>query len=108
MTTSGDSYSAVGYHPRNPFPSESEPLGVPFPGQTWTESDPMSDSSNANWVGHLVTFRRKDGKSLLVHDYAVGGHTINGVKSQIENWFIPHAGKRPSWAPWHANNRLAA
>ncbi|OCB85936.1 hypothetical protein A7U60_g7070 [Sanghuangporus baumii] len=104
----GDSYSAVGYYPGWPAPSESEPLGIPFPGQTWTEGDmdSMGDSTNANWVGHLVSFRRKDGKSLLVYDYAVGGHTINGMKSQVEKWFLPHAGKRPSWAPWDSKDSL--
>ena len=66
----------------------------------------MGGSPNANWVGHLITFRRKEGRSILVYDYAVPGHTVSGVKSQIENWFLPHAGKKPDWAPWGSRDSL--
>lgn len=37
---------------------------------------------------------------MLVYDYAVGGHTVSGVRSQVEQWFVPNVGQRPEWAPW--------
>ena len=66
----------------------------------------MGDSTNPNWVGHLVASRLREDKKLLVYDYAVGGHTVSGVKHQINNWFLPHAGKKPEWAPWTAGDSL--
>lgn len=39
---SGDSYSQTSSFPQ-PAPTEDEPLGVPFPGVTYTEGPP-------NWV----------------------------------------------------------
>ncbi|KAI5119740.1 hypothetical protein M0805_008670 [Coniferiporia weirii] len=104
----GDSYSSVGYDTGWPAPTEAEPLGVPFPGYTWTEGgeEDMGDSTGANWVGHLVLSRKKDAKSLLVYDYAVGGDTLAGVKKQIELWYLPNVGKKPDWAPWEANDSL--
>lgn len=66
----------------------------------------MGDSTSPNWVGHLITSRRQDGKKLLVYDYAVGGHTLSGVRHQIENWFLPHAGTKPEWVPWNAEESL--
>ncbi|THH10692.1 hypothetical protein EW145_g1141 [Phellinidium pouzarii] len=103
----GDSYSSVGYDPDWPAPTSDEPLGVPFPGFTWTEGgEDMGDSTNPNWVGHLVTTRRKNNKPLLVYDYAVGGHTLSGLRKQVELWFLPTVGKKPDWAPWGADDTL--
>jgi len=104
----GDSYSAIGYDTGWPAPNEKEPLGVPFPGYTWAEGgeEEMGDSTNPNWVGHLVTSRLRRKKPLLVYDYAVGGHTLSGVKSQIDLWFLPHVAQKPDWAPWTADESL--
>lgn len=43
---------------------------------------------------------------MLVYDYAVGGHTVSGVRSQVEHWFLPNVGQRPEWAPWANANSL--
>lgn len=68
----------------------------------------MGDSTNPNWVGHLVTSRRLRAQQqpLLVYDYAVGGHTLSGVQSQINLWFLPHVAQKPDWAPWTADESL--
>lgn len=100
---SGDSYSAIGYHPRLPHPSEDNPLGIKFPGNTYTEARSSANGEwegTPNWVGHLVVSRRDKGHRMLVYDYAVGGHTVSGVRSQVEQWFVPNVGQRPEWAPW--------
>ncbi|EPQ58338.1 hypothetical protein GLOTRDRAFT_57235 [Gloeophyllum trabeum ATCC 11539] len=94
----GDSYSDVGYNSRSRHPRPEEPLGVDFPGITWTEQD------QPNWVGHLVT--KYTPNPLLVYDYAVGGDTIAGVKRQVERQFLPHVGQKPDWAPWTAEDTL--
>ena len=66
----------------------------------------MGDSPNPNWVGHLVMSRLRALQPLLVYNYAVGGHTVSGVKSQIDLWFLPHVGKKPDWAPWNSDESL--
>jgi hypothetical protein len=97
---SGDSYSSVGYNSSEPHPTAEDPLGVAFPGSTWTEDD-----DNPNWVSQLVTeFSANSG--ILVYDYAVGGDTISGVGRQIHREFIPHVGKKPEWAHWDDKNTL--
>ncbi|KZT08256.1 carbohydrate esterase family 16 protein [Laetiporus sulphureus 93-53] len=96
----GDSYSDVGYLAlMSPHPTEVQPLGVEFPGVTWTESD------TANWVGHLITNYSPHGQ-MLVYDYAVGGDTVSGVRIQIRNRFLPTAGRKPDWAPWSSTDTL--
>jgi hypothetical protein len=97
---SGDSYSSVGYSSSQPHPTVEDPLGVAFPGSTWTE-----DGDNPNWVGQLVT-EFSANSDILVYDYAVGGDTVSGVGRQIRREFIPHAGSKPEWAPWNDKNAL--
>lgn len=113
----GDSYSAVGVIDGQNKPSAVNPLGVRFPGHTWNEPD------KPNWIGHLITKytpgpRFKPGKSLrkqdpqwvksplLVHDFARGGDTVDGVKRQVETSFLPDLGEKPQWAPWTATDSL--
>jgi len=79
--------------------------------------------SKPNWIGHLITKytpgpRFKSGKPLrkqdpqwaksplLVHNFARGGDTVDGVKRQIEISFLPDLGKKPEWAPWTATDSL--
>lgn len=114
---SGDSYSSVDYVEQDHEPSAIQPLGIEYPGFTWNEPN------KPNWVGHLITEycptpryipdRNESGQDpaylsspLLVYDYALGGDTIVGVKQQIRGWFLPKAGKKPSWSPWSANTSL--
>ncbi|KLO08948.1 hypothetical protein SCHPADRAFT_908199 [Schizopora paradoxa] len=110
----GDSYSSVGYDQftiqEHPHPSVDHPLGIPFPGHTWTDdSAGMGDegmSENPNWVGHLVTSRRNAEKPIVVYDYAVGGHCVLDVRGQIEDTFAGHVASQPEWARWKGGNSL--
>jgi len=111
----GDSYSTVGYdHRKGNHPSASQPLGIPFPGNTYNEED------LPNWVGYLITqycppprFNPSEEEQdshytespLLVYDYARGGDTVAGVRSQIENFFIPSLVKERV-IPWKATDTL--
>lgn len=99
----------MGYDTGWPAPTPDEPLGVPFPGYTFTEGGEIGfgDSHLPNWVGHLVKYRREAGCSpMLVYNYAVGGHSVKGGYDQINNWFLPHVGKKPDWAPWASEESL--
>ncbi|KAF9013884.1 hypothetical protein BDQ17DRAFT_1396000 [Cyathus striatus] len=113
----GDSYSSIGYpgYRHKLVPTSDNPLGIPFPGDTWNEP------GEPNWVGHLITKYRPGPKfcpsaekqssefiqnPLLVYDYAVGGHTVAGVSNQVESWFLPEIGKRPEGAAWSSENTL--
>ncbi|KDQ09578.1 carbohydrate esterase family 16 protein [Botryobasidium botryosum FD-172 SS1] len=76
----GDSYSSVGYNNNRAnsaisHPNDTNPLGVKFPGQTWTEA------GTPNWVGYLVAEFNKS--KLLVFDYAVGGATAHDPQSKL-------------------------
>ncbi|KAI8998626.1 hypothetical protein BD414DRAFT_453552 [Trametes punicea] len=97
----GDSYSDVGYEYNKvtAYPTDDAPLGIEFPGITWAEP------AMPNWVGYLVTEYSPYTK-LLVYDYAIGGHTIEGVRKQVQVNFLPRAGEKPEWAPWRADNSL--
>jgi len=115
----GDSYSDVGFNfapDHRHHPSASEPLGIPFPGVTFNHPDP-------NWVGHLISkysprprfdpSAKPDEQDpayvespLLVYDYAVGGHSVDGVRFQVSNRFLPTLGTKPLWAPWSAEDTL--
>ncbi|KAI0810961.1 hypothetical protein BC629DRAFT_1654462 [Irpex lacteus] len=80
----GDSYSSVKLGANVlPRPTETNRLGVspPFPGITWNEE------GKPNWVGHFLS---KPGvnSSLLVYDYAVGGHTVSQMRSQVLGQFM--------------------
>lgn len=111
---SGDSYSSVGYQEwtieQFPHPSVDNPLGIPFPGQTWTDdSEGMGDcgmSRNPNWVGHFVTSRRNAGNPIVVYDYAHGGHAVPDMRRQITEIFSGHVASQPEWAPWKENDSL--
>ncbi|KDR70197.1 hypothetical protein GALMADRAFT_103353 [Galerina marginata CBS 339.88] len=112
----GDSYSDLGFNYALDHPSPSQPLGIPFPGMTFNPPDP-------NWVGHLITkycpeprFDLSAGddnqdpayveSALLVYDFAIGGHTVDGVRLQVSNYFLPKLGTKPPWAPWNAEDTL--
>ncbi|KAF8831225.1 hypothetical protein HHX47_DHR1000591 [Lentinula edodes] len=47
---------------------------------------------------------------ILVYDYAVGGATIDGVKVQVETFFLGQAGvgTNPDWARWSSEETLFA
>ncbi|KAJ7198856.1 hypothetical protein GGX14DRAFT_373753 [Mycena pura] len=94
----GDSYSAVGYD-HHSIPTREQPLGVEFPGTTFT------DEGLPNWVGHLVT-NYSLGSRLLVYDYAVCGARVYDVENQIQAVFKAHIAEKPAWAPWAAKNAL--
>jgi len=56
----GDSYSSVGYLIRtHPHPTPSNPLGIPFPGETYATQRQLwrrvASEEQPNWVGHLIT-----------------------------------------------------
>ncbi|KAL5529781.1 hypothetical protein ACEPAG_5768 [Sanghuangporus baumii] len=114
-----DSLSLVGPHwkgyeslkylfvfPDSPHPNEAEPLGVPFPGKTY------SGEGKLNWVGYLAHELCPSGSGnidpLLVYDYAKGGVVISGVRTQVFEDFLDSAGKKPLWAPWSAEDSLFA
>ena len=39
-------------------------------------------------------------------DYAVGGHTVQGVIGQVDDDYLPHAAQKPAWAPWTAEDSV--
>ena len=47
-----------------------------------------------------------DTDPLLVYDYAKGGVLISGVRTQVYEEFLESAGKKPTWAPWSAEDSL--
>lgn len=91
----------MGFDLVNTHPSRENPLGIEFPGMTFTE-----DMNSPNWVGYLVTKRKEETSPLLVYDYAVGGHTVSGIENQVSRRFLPHVGIKPNWAPWNAKDTL--
>ena len=105
---SGDSYSSTGYDVNGAHPSETNPLGnPPYPGDTY--------SGGPTWVKHLIsTLSIKVGylateynqSPILAYDYAVPGATVQGLKWQVKEWFLPHAAQKPTWAPWTSDNSL--
>ncbi|KAF9528018.1 hypothetical protein CPB83DRAFT_364703 [Crepidotus variabilis] len=93
----GDSYTTVGYNSKSPNPTDKNPIGVNYPGQT--------TSGGANWVDYTtITYNQS---KLLTFDYAISGNTISGVQAQINDW-LPTAGKKPTYAPWSAKDSLFA
>jgi len=111
---SGDSYSSVqrAYSDTHQ-PSVEHPLGLPFPGSTFNFPD-------ANWVGYLIKEygpepRFQPGatpsvayeeRPYLVHDYARGGDTVDGIRRQVEQEYLPGVGQKPEWAPWTPEETL--
>ncbi|TDL15150.1 hypothetical protein BD410DRAFT_778335 [Rickenella mellea] len=97
----GASYCDVGYTPASPHPSKDRPLGVDFPGRTYSEP------GTPNWVGHFVRdLSPNPAEPLLAYTYAVGGHDVSGVVRQVEELFVPDVGRKPEWAPWKASDTL--
>ncbi|KAF9533683.1 SGNH hydrolase-type esterase domain-containing protein [Crepidotus variabilis] len=93
----GDSYTTVGYNSKSPNPTDKNPIGVNYPGQT--------TSGGPNWVDYTtVTYNQS---KVLTFDYAISGNTISGVQAQINDW-LPTAGKKPTYAPWAATDSLFA
>ena len=43
---------------------------------------------------------------MLVHDFAIAGHVVQGVEQQVNNGFLPNAGTHPDWAPWKSNDSI--
>lgn len=78
----GDSLSSVGYRasPAYPQPSIAEPLGVPYPGETYNEGE--------NWIGSLV--RELRSADALAYVYARGGDTVTSLMAQVRNEFLRH------------------
>ncbi|KAI0336551.1 hypothetical protein GY45DRAFT_1315944 [Cubamyces sp. BRFM 1775] len=97
----GDSYSDVGYEYNKvtTYPTDDAPLGIEFPGVTWAEP------AMPNWVGYLITEYSPYTK-LLVYDYAVGGHSVQDVRKQVQVNFLPRVGEKPHWASWSAEDSL--
>ena len=42
----------------------------------------------------------------MVYDYAVCGHTVQGVRTQVKDKFLEYAGKKPEYCPWESENAL--
>lgn len=84
ISSSGDSYSSISDDVNFlPHPTENEPLGLPFPGDPWT------DRGRPNWVGHLVT---KYAPHLRAYDYARGGEDVLGLIDQVRLRFTKQRG----------------
>lgn len=108
-------------------PSAINPLGAPWPGQTYNEDD------KPNWVGHLITkycpqpryvpkgYKEDASKDkpalpspdisfkqnpILVYNYATGGHTVLALKDQIERQFLLGFGKQQKDEPGSAKKTL--
>lgn len=89
----GASYCQTSVVPQN-APTEEEPLGVPFPGSTYTEGP--------NWVGHLAKSREPP---FLVHNYSRSGQTAEGVRTQV---FVEFTQRHPPEIPWTAHDTVFA
>lgn len=78
----GDSLSSVGYRasPIYPQPRISEPLGVPYPGETYNEGE--------NWIGAVV--REYKSADALAYVYARPGDTVPLLANQVRNEFLRH------------------
>ncbi|KAF8601027.1 hypothetical protein BDV93DRAFT_421829, partial [Ceratobasidium sp. AG-I] len=92
----GDSYTTVGFNSQSPVPTDANPLGVSYPGST--------TAGGPNWVGYLTT--QYNQSKFWSYDYAISGNTVSGVSTQINSDFLPHAGTKPSYAPWTGSNSL--
>ncbi|KAG8983884.1 hypothetical protein FRB94_010463 [Tulasnella sp. JGI-2019a] len=97
----GDSYSAVGFRPTfkndNSEPTEEKPIGVDWPGYTWSDDQPI-------WVNHLINIYAE--KTLLVYDYAEGGHRVLNVAMQVRKSFLRGAGRKDRDNAWTAEDSL--
>jgi hypothetical protein len=61
-------------------------LGVPYPGDPWTDEGP-------NWVGHISSYQ----PHLRIYDYAQGGATVSGLSTQIRRKFLARHAKNVVW-----------
>ncbi|KAG8983886.1 hypothetical protein FRB94_002247 [Tulasnella sp. JGI-2019a] len=95
----GDSYSAVGFRPslKDFEPTEERPIGVEWPGHTWSKNQPV-------WVNHLINIYAEE--TLLVYDYAEGGHTVRNVAMQVKDAFLTGAGREDRGNTWKAEDSL--
>ncbi|KAH8706347.1 hypothetical protein BGZ61DRAFT_219602 [Ilyonectria robusta] len=109
---SGDSYTRTLWKINGPVPSEQNPIGnPPLPGGT--------SSGGKNWVGLLVT--KFNVSSVFLYNFASSGAPIDKTllapqpllsdrvdfvnQVQLFNKTLSAA---PSWAPWTAQNSIAA
>ncbi|QRW24654.1 Fungal cellulose binding domain protein [Rhizoctonia solani] len=74
----GDSYTAVGFNSWAGVPTDTNPLGVSYPGST--------TAGGANWVGYLTT--QYNQSKFWSFDYAVSGNEVSGVSNQINEDFL--------------------
>ncbi|KAG8928332.1 hypothetical protein FRC02_007056 [Tulasnella sp. 418] len=98
---SGASYCSTSiqpFHPESGRPSAEQPLGTEYPGQTY------SGEGKANWVGHVATTYNHS--TLLVYNYARGGSNTKQLVGQVQRDFLPHAGRKPDYASWAAQDSL--
>ncbi|KAH7099776.1 hypothetical protein BKA62DRAFT_803101 [Auriculariales sp. MPI-PUGE-AT-0066] len=106
----GASYCDIGHAGQRPHPTETEPLGIKWPGVTYAEE------GQPNWVGYLVN---EEQRAPLTFCYAAGGARVHDVKHQIRRQFLPDEGheeqynaepaaSRPHWAPWTADDSLTS
>jgi hypothetical protein len=94
---SGDSLSSIEYDVNGAYPDEKNPIGnPPYPGRT--------TSGGANWVGYLTT--EYNDSAILAYDYAQSGGVVQWVEGQVNQLFLPHAGQKPSYAPWSGEDSL--
>lgn len=70
-----------------PLPTYEQPLGVPYPGDPWTDEGP-------NWVGHILSSHHPH---LRIYDYAQGGATISELSTQIRRKFLARHAKNVVW-----------
>ncbi|KAI0365142.1 hypothetical protein BV20DRAFT_1039069 [Pilatotrama ljubarskyi] len=110
----GDSYSSVVYCTGSPHPSDENPLGVDFPGETScgiVDEETQQSVSEPNWVGHFTREMRivRTSHPLLVFYYAIAGDTVARLKlKQVGREFLPQLGIHPEWAPWTSSDTLFA
>lgn len=93
---SGASYCSTEFDPTKQHPDSTNPFGnPPFPGNTY--------AGGPNWLAFLV---KKNPSPLYAYNYAVSGHTVQRLKWQVTERFLPLAGKKPEYCPWESGNSL--
>lgn len=106
---SGDSYSSTGYDIHGANPSADNPLGnPPYPGDTYSGGPTWVSkfvcTLTYDEVGYLCTEYKQS--PILAYNFAVPGVVVQRLTAQIKECFLPHAGKKPEWAPWTSKNSL--
>lgn len=109
---SGDSYTKTMWKINGPVPSEQNPIGnPPLPGGT--------SAGGKNWVGLMVT--KFNVSSVFLYNFATSGAPIDkkllpprvypretvDLVGQVQ-LFNETLSAAPSWAPWTAQNSIAA